>query len=136
MDDEWDTCLNEAAFIQSGGQLRQLFVIILLDNTPADPLDLFNRYLYHLSDDCRHHLNRRFPNLNPTDDDIKDLTLQYIEILLHRIDKKLSDFSLSHPTKIIPDPRDLPRIVAEELSYDIDRLYEKYERDYPRAIIE
>ena len=135
-DDEWDTCLNEAGFTQSGEQLRQLFVIILLGNTPADPLGLFNRHLHHLSDDCRNRLQRRFGNPNPSDDDIKSLALQYIEILLHDAGKTLSDFSLPRPTKIIPDPRGLPRIVAEELSYNVDRLRERYERDYPRATAE
>jgi hypothetical protein len=107
-DDEWDICLNEAGFIQSGEQLHQLFVIILLRNNPADPLGLFDRHLHHLSDDCRHRLKNRFGNPNPTDEDVKSLTLQYIEILLHKAGKKLSDFSLPRPTKIIPDPRGSP----------------------------
>jgi hypothetical protein len=43
-DEEWDICLNEAVLMQSGQQLRQLFAIILLGNTPADPQGLFDRH--------------------------------------------------------------------------------------------
>ena len=55
-DDEWDTCLNEAELISSSYQLRQLFSIILLNNTPADSLSLFHRYLHDLSNDYRYRL--------------------------------------------------------------------------------
>ena len=44
-DDEWDIYLNEAGLMQSGEQLRQLFTVILLNNTMTDPVGLFNRYL-------------------------------------------------------------------------------------------
>ena len=51
-DDEWDYCLQEAALFQTGSQIRQLFITILLMNDPCDPLGLFKRHFNSLSDDC------------------------------------------------------------------------------------
>ena len=135
-DDEWDTCLNEAGSIQSGHQLRQLFTVILLGNTPADPLGLFDRHLHNLSDDCSYRLRTYFNNPHPTDNDIKDLALQYIEIFLHKAGKTLGDFNLPAPTNIIPDLTGISRIVMDELSYDIDALRRKWDTEYPRTTVE
>ena len=135
-DDEWDTCLNEAGSIQSGHQLRQLFTVILLGNTPADPLGLFDRHLHNLSDDCSYRLRTYFNNPHPTDNDIKDLALQYIEIFLHKAGKTLGDFNLPAPTNIIPDLTGISRIVMDELSYDIDTLRRKWDTEYPRTTVE
>jgi hypothetical protein len=121
-DDEWDTCLNEAGLIQSGHQLRQLFTVILLGNTPADPRGLFYRHLPNLSDDGRYRLANTFDNRNPTDDDIMGLALQYMEIFLHKAGKTLNDFSLPAPKNIIPNVTGISRILMDELSYDVSRL--------------
>ena len=40
-DNEWRQCLEEAAHMASGHQLRNLFVTILCDCTPSDPLALW-----------------------------------------------------------------------------------------------
>jgi hypothetical protein len=135
-DDEWDTCLDEAGFIQSGHQLRQLFSVILLGNTPADPLGLFNRHLPDLSDDYRHRFETLYNNRHPTDDEIRDLTLQYIEIFLHKAGKKLIDFGLPEPMNIIRNLTAVSRILMDELSYDTVKLQNKWDTEYPRTIIE
>lgn len=134
-DDEWDTCLNEAGSIKSGHQLRQLFSIILLGNTPADPLGLFHRHLHNLSDDCRYRLQETFGNRHPTDDDIMGLCLQYIEIFLHKASKTLDNFSLPAPKNAIPNVDGISRILMDELSYDVDLLQNKWNMDYPRTIV-
>src|SRR5271154_4459734 len=75
-DDEWHTCLTEAGLIQSGQQLRQLFASILLANSPADPYQLFLQHINDLSNDCRVRIHTLTSNKHPTQDQIKDLTLQ------------------------------------------------------------
>jgi len=59
-DDEWHQCLEEAGFINTGHQLRQLFAGILLSNAPLDPLDLLQRHMHNLSNDCQYRLRTRF----------------------------------------------------------------------------
>ena len=39
-DGEWNECLCSAAIIQTGTQLRQLFVMILKESSPVEPLAL------------------------------------------------------------------------------------------------
>ena len=43
-DNEWRQCLQEAAHMASGYQLRQLFVTILRDCSPSDPLALWSDF--------------------------------------------------------------------------------------------
>jgi hypothetical protein len=135
-DDEWDTCLNEAGFIQSGHQLRQLFAVILLGNTPADPSGLFDRHLPNLSDDCRYRFETLFNNPHPTDNEIKDLTLQYIEIFLHKAGKTLTDCGLPNPVNVIRNLTGVSRIITDELSYDTVKLQNKWDAEYPRTTTE
>ena len=55
-DDEFHHCLQEAATMQTGRQLRQLFAIILLQCAPTDPLKLWSTHAEKLSDDCQWRL--------------------------------------------------------------------------------
>jgi hypothetical protein len=50
-DNEWRQCLQEAAHIASGYQLRNLFVTILRDCSPSDPLALWLEFRVHICDD-------------------------------------------------------------------------------------
>jgi len=43
-DSEWRVCLQEAGDMASGHQLRNLFVIILCDCVPSDPLALWMQF--------------------------------------------------------------------------------------------
>ena len=65
-DEEWHRTLEEAAAFQTGSQLRWLFVCILLNCHPADPLKLWNDHHPHLSDDCRHLLTTKYGIDNPS----------------------------------------------------------------------
>ena len=132
-DDEWDICLTEASSFQTGYQLRQLFVTILLYNSLTDPLSLFNRYRQHLSGDCRHRLQTHFQIASPTDQQIISLALEDIRVLLEQGNKTLSDFNLPEPCMRFDDLNQLPHIIAEEMNYDISKLRSKYEQGYQQA---
>ncbi len=43
-DNEWRQCLQEAAIMQSGAQLRSLFVTLLLFCQPAKPDELWEEF--------------------------------------------------------------------------------------------
>src|SRR4030095_6936198 len=132
-DDEWDICLGEASSFQTGHQLRQLFVTILLYNDPSDALGLFNRFQEQLSDDCRYRLQTYFHLMSPTDEQIISLALQDIEVLLEQSNKCLSDFNLPEPMVRFDDLNDVPRIIAEESNYNVSELRMKYEQGYLQA---
>jgi Helitron helicase-like domain at N-terminus/PIF1-like helicase len=135
-DDEWDTCLSEAGFIQSGSQLRHLFAMILINNSPADPLALFNKHLSNLSDDCKHKLQHRFHIDNPSEIHIISLTLHYLQILLQQSGKSLTDYNLPSPMINFDDLNGISRILAEELNYDRMQLREKWEMGYEMANVQ
>ena len=135
-DDEWHTCLTEAGFIQTGSQLRNLFAMILINNSPADPLSLFMAHLPNLSDDCRYKLQHQFNIANPSDNQVTSLALYYIQILLHRAGKSLTDYNLPHPTTNFDELNGVSRILAEEMRYDAYELRQKWEMGYNMANLE
>ena len=55
-DSEWRVCLQEAGDMASGCQLRNLFVIILRDCAPSDPLALWLQFQDKICDDLRYAL--------------------------------------------------------------------------------
>ena len=132
-DDEWDSCLTEAATIDTGSQLRELFVCILLYNNPSDPRALFERHAHSLSDDCCYRL-RTFHHIdNPSDDQIISLALYEIDHLLQQNGKSLSTYNLPTPSVNFQNVDGVCRIVAEEINYDVERLLNFWEQGYTRV---
>src|SRR6266404_2918511 len=77
-DNEWDQCLQEASHMQTGRQLRHLFVTILKDCLPADPRALWDTFWHHICDDLRHQLRVHvFQNrdMDPSEAQIQDYGL-------------------------------------------------------------
>jgi hypothetical protein len=130
-DNEWDLCMQEAAAIQTGSQLRQLFVAILLHNTPMDPRVLYDTHIENMSDDYRRRLSGLIGR-DATTEEIYDYALQDIEARLNRANCLLEDFNLPKP-HIDFSSRILPRIIQEELDYDRDVLQEKWLNGYDAA---
>ena len=135
-DDEWDTCLAEAGHIQSGRQLRRLFVTILLQNNPQDPRTLFQHHLHTLSDDCKYRLQRDFHIDQLSDRQIQSLALQEIQDILQHAGKSLSDFNLPNPSIEFTDLQGMSRIIAEEKSYDIQQLRLSWQQGYDQVNVQ
>jgi len=135
-DDEWDACLMEAGQIQSGQQLRRLFATILLQNNPLDPQRLFARHVDALCDDCKYRLQTHFHIEYPSNQEIHSLALQEVEVILQRSAKSLSDFNLPVPQIHFADLQGRSRIVAEEQSYDVERLQVNWQHGYQLANVE
>jgi hypothetical protein len=129
-DNEWNLCLEEAALIQTGHQLRQLFVSILVHNNPLDPLSLYERHLPSLSDDCRHKLQNKFHIVNPNYEQVESLALQEIGVVLQRYGKSLSDYHLPTPLHSFDDIIAIPRIIAEEIANNPLMLQELWADGY------
>jgi hypothetical protein len=89
-DGEWRQCLQEASIIQTGRQLRQLFVTILRDCAPADPLLLWNQFCEHICDDLKHALEQK--QMLPTEKMIYDYGLYLIDRSLGQSNKSLKDY--------------------------------------------
>jgi len=133
-DDEWDSCLTEAATIDTGNQLRELFVSIVLYNNPSNPCALFERHTYSLSDDCQYRL-RTFHHINnPSNEQIISLALHEIDHLLQQNGKSLSTYNLpANPSVDFENIDGLCRIVAEEINYDVERLRTFWDQGYMQA---
>ena len=118
MDDEWDRCLEETASFQTGSQFHQLFVTLLLMNNPFDPLALFDRHFQVLSDECRYLLQYCFHIDSSTNQAIISLTLQKLADILEKAGKSLQDYKLPLPSVTLDELNGIPRMMAQELTYD------------------
>lgn len=135
-DNEWDMCLAEAGSIQTGSQLRGLFAMILINNSPGDPLTLFRTHLPNLSDDCRYKLQHRFHIAHPSDNQVMSLALHYLQIFLQRAGKSLTDYNLPLPIINFDELNGVPCILAEEMRYDSIQLRQNWETGYGMANLE
>ena len=114
--------------IQTGKQLRHLFAIILLECTPANPVDLWNTHAQHLSDDCMWRLQQHHVS-NPTNEQVLSLALHDLNAILQQSDKSLQDFGLPLPTCDVGHIGNNPfRIIEEEKSYNQQHLNELWQR--------
>lgn len=121
-DGEWRMCLTEAAYMQTGSRLRQLFATILVYCEPMRPEALWNEFREHICDDLRYKLTQSgFPQ--PTDDDVYDYGLYLLDILLRESSRSLDDFhSMPKPRRDWSRHVSIPnRFIAEQLNYHQDR---------------
>jgi hypothetical protein len=84
-DEQWHRCLNEAATVERGHGLRNLFAVILLKSNPADPLRLWEDHKNDLCDDCGYLLTTKFGILQPSPEQQWGLGLCYLREILKRL---------------------------------------------------
>ena len=90
-DNEWDQCLQEARHMQTGYQLRHLFVTILKDCSPADPKKLWETFQENICDDLKNHLWRHVLHAEPSEAQVYDYGLYLINGLLSHSGKSLQN---------------------------------------------
>ena len=118
-DNEWIQCLEEAGEMATGRQLRGLFVTILRENAPSDPLALWLQFCDKLCDDLHHALHNGNIRRDPTEEQVFDYGLYLIDRLLRSTNKTLADW----PT--MPQPQEDwdaligNRLIAEQRNYDM-----------------
>ena len=132
-DEEWDRAMREAAIWQTGSQLRMLFVCILLNCRPADPLKLWNDHHLSLSDDCAHILRTKYEILDPSDEQIQSLALILIRELLQKQDFNLPEYHLpipQHEFEVVLTPEQ--RLLHEQRNFNINELRQTVVHDSAR----
>jgi len=117
-DNEWEQCLEEAAVMQTGQQLRQLFATIIKENWPLkDPLALWNHFKEHICDDVRHKLIQKgIPD--PSENQIYDYGLYLLNNILRGSAKSLADFPPMPQPVDDWDQLHGNRLIAEQRAYD------------------
>ena len=124
-DHEWHQCLQEARHMQTGSQLRHLFVTILCDCSPADPRALWETFWPYICDDLKHHLKHQQILENASEAEIQDYGLYLIDQLLSQKGRKLEEWttmpqSVENWGAILGNP-----LIREQQNYDVDELAAK-----------
>ncbi|KAG5550191.1 hypothetical protein RHGRI_015221 [Rhododendron griersonianum] len=91
-DEEWVQCLEEAAIMKTGYQLRRLFCVILTQCSPSQPAALWDKFAMHICDDLSCKIQALFFIPNPTAAQIEDYGLYLLDELLQESGKNLKDF--------------------------------------------
>ncbi|KAI8536933.1 hypothetical protein RHMOL_Rhmol10G0295100 [Rhododendron molle] len=91
-DEEWVQCLEEAAIMKTGYQLRRLFCVILTQCSPSQPAALWDKFAMHICDDLACKIQALFFIPNPTAAQIEDYGLYLLDELLQESGKNLKDF--------------------------------------------
>ncbi|GJY00786.1 ATP-dependent DNA helicase PIF1-like protein [Tanacetum coccineum] len=120
-DREWAHAIKEAAFWALAPQLRDLFVTMLLFCDVSRPLHLWEQTWELLSEDILRKKQKLFrhPNLQLTDDQIKNYCLMEIEVLLNRNGRSLTDFQeLPRPNPALLTQID-NRLIREAMDFDV-----------------
>ena len=98
-DGEWCRSLDEAKHFQTGFILRSLFVIIVRDCLPADPLTLWEEYKEYICDDLP-RLLLCMGIRDASDDIVYNYGLHLVEqILSMASNKSMKDVGMSPPTR-------------------------------------
>ena len=106
--------------MQTGSQLRRLFVTILKDCVPTEPAALWERFKQHICDDLQYHLQNQGV-VNPTEEDAYDYGLYLIDKDLTFIGLSLSKFEeMPLPDFERWEILNANRLIAEQLAYDVE----------------
>jgi hypothetical protein len=123
-DQEWKQCLQEAADMQTGSQLRTLFTTLLDHCQPTAPHVLWDQFKERICDDLAHRISQLYPNDPPPSPElIYDYGLYLIDDKLMRSGKRLSNC----PPMPEPSLRDWGQmapnfLLHEQLNYDQAQL--------------
>jgi hypothetical protein len=118
-DNEWVQCLQEAAHMQTGRQLRQLFATILTDCGPSVPVTLWEQFRENICDDLGHALrNNGVPE--PPEDDIYDYGLFLLEKILQQKGRTLAAIEGMPMSQINWDHQLANRLILDERDYNRD----------------
>jgi hypothetical protein len=122
-DDEWNACLEEEIGMQTGVQLRSLFVTILAFGIPGEPRMLWDKYKEHICDDCKVTLQRH-GIVELSIGQIKSWALHSLRDAFAKFNKTLEEFGL--PTPSIAFHRlETNRLLEVECDYNVEVLQAK-----------
>lgn len=116
-DREWNICLQDAAEIQTGSQLRHLFTTLLLFCTPSEPHVLWQTFRAKICDDLRHKL-RQLGRTVLTETDIYDFGLHLIDNILQDSGHSLSDFPSMPRSQLNWTSTLNNRLISQQMNFD------------------
>jgi hypothetical protein len=119
-DEEWNACLEKAVGMQTGAQLRSLFVTVLAFGVPSEPCMLWDKYKEHICDDCKVAFQRR-GIVEPSIEQIESWALQSLRDALAKFSKTLEDFGLPTPS-VAFDRLETNRLLEVERDYNVEVL--------------
>nr|GFA28012.1 ATP-dependent DNA helicase PIF1-like [Tanacetum cinerariifolium] len=134
-DKEWAHAISEAALWALGPQLQDLFFTMLLFCDVNKPLKLWEQTWELLLEDilCRKRKLFKYPNLQLTDEQIRNYCLVEIETLLNRNGRSLADFlELPRPNSALLTNID-NRLIRE--ASDFDTKKSKIEHDQLHSLL-
>lgn len=121
-DGEWHLCLQDAAEMQTGSQLRHLFTTILLFSSPAQPRLLWFEFCDLICDDLEYQLHQLGKTII-SQEDIYDFGLYLIDDILRNSGHALTDFpSMPSPSQGFQTWFNIShnRLIAQQTNYDIE----------------
>ena len=118
-DGEWVQCLQDACAMQTGKQLRALFVVILRDCQPSQPAELWTQFKVHICDDLKHGL-RRHGVPDASDEQVYDYGLHLIDQILGHSNKSLRDYPPMPLSQMDWQQVVGNRLIAQHRNYDVE----------------
>ncbi|MCO5605294.1 hypothetical protein L7F22_059476 [Adiantum nelumboides] len=121
-DGEWSSCIEEACMTHTGGQLRHLFVTILLFCVPSSPQLLWERFRQHLSEDYSHALVQQFGCFNDCAQVAEGCALRDLHTILATFGRSLHEFpGIPFPNQNFVQPHENSLLFQEQC---LDRVRE------------
>jgi len=119
-DMEWRLCLQEAAVMQTGSNLRRLFATLLLHCFPSDPAHLWGLFREQICDDLQYQLEHRHGIQDHVQDQVYDFGLFLINKILVQAGRSLDQFQdmpqiIGHWEDIVGN-----HFIAEQRNYNPD----------------
>ena len=114
---EWHICLQDAAEIQTGSQLRHLFTTLLLFCTPTQLNILWMTFREKICDDLRHRLHD-LGRTNITQTEIYDFGLHLIDDILHDSGHALSEFPSMPLSQFNWSSTIGNRLISQQMNFD------------------
>jgi hypothetical protein len=106
--------------MQTGAQLRSLFVTILAFSVPGEPRMFWDKYKEHICDNCKVALQRR-GIVEPSIEQIESWALHSLRDALTKFNKTLEEFGLLTPS-IAFDRLENNRLLEVERDYNVEVL--------------
>ncbi|KAL8124324.1 hypothetical protein AgCh_012103 [Apium graveolens] len=119
-DDDWHSAIQEASTHQTGRQLRNLFVTILLFCDVSNVRSLWDKNWTLMSDDIEYSHRKKIGHRNfaITAEELQSLTLYDVELQLRKTGKSLKDFPTLPPVDPALHLRSQNTLLYGEYMYD------------------
>lgn len=101
-DEHWCAALEEAVFSQSPFMMRELFSVLLVHCQVSDPLNLWDKFKEHLSEDFRHQVEKNVEvDVDQFSNDIFNKCLLSIEESIQALGgRTLREYGLPQPSRV------------------------------------